>query len=1072
MDLNVYNSKYTVMNPSDLSMIWMGHYAPDRSMIVDESPNVFAHQGLTGIMDDLAQQTNAMDMNPMMGIIGGDFHHPIGTSSLTQSSSITPDLYGLHVTQSTQATLDNYNDDNEYDDSDEQNNDGLVSYCEDDPDEYQTEVLKEHDGSDYSYFTQEHHHSNSNDDDIDSLAKNTIATQTYQQSDVYRKIEPFKRPGLVLKTPIAYKGDIDPSFIPIRRDGMAVCLRCGAIGVKHSFYTKERRYCSMACARGYNDSMLSATPQNHAKTNNSYKDCNDDEANEASKDSYNFRFKMSSTFKNDNSPMLYRDLIPQEDLPQIPKSSRLPSPCPQDDKIQTVRRKPSDFGNSYDWSSKLNDPNFFAGPVTCFRHAPGYDTWSNIGIGMKVEVENTDCDNNNQITAGLTPHSFWVGTVLTIFGYKAQIRYEGFDKNNSHDFWVNLCSAEVHPVGWCATRGKPLIPPKTIENKYKDWKEFLVERLSGARTLPSTFYNKINESLKSRFRCGLNIEVVDKNRISQIKLATIHKIVGKRLYVQYFDSPPEDNGFWCHEDSPLIHPVGWATTVGHNLSAPSDYLERMQGGHEQLIETLEDDATIDLFKMNFSFEEHYLEERGTGFVEGMKLEAIDPLNLSSICVATVMAVLKFGYMMIRIDSYDPDITGADWFCYHEKSPCIFPVGFCKSNDITLTPPKGYEVDTFDWNEYLDKTNSLPASDDLFNREIPKHGFKIGMKLECADLMDPRLVCVATISRVVGRLLKVHFDGWEDEYDQWLDCESPDMYPVGWCVLVGHNLEGPLIKSKVPPLSKVSPKTTRKKRKKKVKVESTSKSIYLPSNKKENLDNVSVKIELKHEPLEVDVDSESFSSEQASPSSVRSEVKFYPSIEERLKVSSCSNLSQSPSPSQQPAPPTERKVTSYINNSSVNSSKYIPRILDSTSDSGINSSGGNVTSSSNIGNINVLSGTSSNNISNNNNNIQNNNSNCVSSNNNCNNELTPDIWNMFDVAQFLRVNDCTGHCDTFARNKIDGKRLLELTKDEIIEILGMKVGPALKIYDLIQQLKCKIDPVQSRKMKANLNKKFL
>lgn len=80
--------------------------------------------------------------------------------------------------------------------------------------------------------------------------------------------------------------------------------------------------------------------------------------------------------------------------------------------------------------------------------------------------------------------------------------------------------------------------------------------------------------------------------------------------------------------------------------------------------------------------------------------------------------------------------------------------------------------------------------------------------------------------------------------------------------------------------------------------------------------------------------------------------------------------------------------------------------------------------------------------------------------------------MFDVAQFLRVNDCTAHCDTFTRHKIDGKRFLILTKEEVIELLGMKVGPALKIYDLIQQLKCKIDPVQSRKLKSQLNKSFL
>ena len=155
----------------------------------------------------------------------------------------------------------------------------------------------------------------------------------------------------------------------------------------------------------------------------------------------------------------------------------------------------------------------------------------------------------------------------------------GFD-DESHDFWVNLCSSEVHPVGWCATRGKPLIPPKSIENKYSDWKDFLVTRLSGARTLPSNFYNKISDSFKSRFRCGLNLECVDKMRISQVKLGTVHKIVGKRLYVKYFDSP--DEGFWCHEDAPIIHPVGWATTVGHNLAAPQEYLDRMLGKFSKL----------------------------------------------------------------------------------------------------------------------------------------------------------------------------------------------------------------------------------------------------------------------------------------------------------------------------------------------------------------------------------------------------------------------------------------------------------------------------------------------------------
>jgi hypothetical protein len=32
-----------------------------------------------------------------------------------------------------------------------------------------------------------------------------------------------------------------------------VCEKCGAIGVKHAFYTRERRFCSLACARGSSD---------------------------------------------------------------------------------------------------------------------------------------------------------------------------------------------------------------------------------------------------------------------------------------------------------------------------------------------------------------------------------------------------------------------------------------------------------------------------------------------------------------------------------------------------------------------------------------------------------------------------------------------------------------------------------------------------------------------------------------------------------------------------------------------------------------------------------------------------
>ena len=47
-----------------------------------------------------------------------------------------------------------------------------------------------------------------------------------------------------------------------------------------------------------------------------------------------------------------------------------------------------------------------------------------------------------------------------VSGYKALMRYEGYANDPSHDFWMNLCTQDVHAVGWCAYEGKPLVPPK------------------------------------------------------------------------------------------------------------------------------------------------------------------------------------------------------------------------------------------------------------------------------------------------------------------------------------------------------------------------------------------------------------------------------------------------------------------------------------------------------------------------------------------------------------------------------------------------------------------------------------
>lgn len=72
-------------------------------------------------------------------------------------------------------------------------------------------------------------------------------------------------------------------------------------------------------------------------------------------------------------------------------------------------------------------------------------------------------------------------------------------------------------------------------------------------------------------------------------------------------------------------------------------------------------------------------------------------------------------------------------------------------------------------------------------------------------------------------------------------------------------------------------------------------------------------------------------------------------------------------------------------------------------------------------------------------------------------LSPLEWDCNDVVEFLERSNCSQHKELFMRHKIDGKKLLQLTQKEIIDLLGMKVGPAIKIFDLIQQIKVKVAP---------------
>ncbi|XP_026207597.1 lethal(3)malignant brain tumor-like protein 2 isoform X2 [Anabas testudineus] len=506
-----------------------------------------------------------------------------------------------------------------------------------------------------------------------------------------------------------------------REERPVVCEMCGTTGNISTFFSKTKRFCSTSCSRSYSSNS-----------------------------------KKSSI------------LARLQGKPPSKKATVL-------NKVHKTAAVSGAQDAGFEWGAYLEKETSLAASVSCFRHAPLCDQWDDITVGMKVEVLNTN--------AVLPSKVYWIATVIQLAGYKALLRYEGFEHDSSHDFWCSLVSGELNPIGWCAMTSKLLVPPQDVKQNIPDWKEYLMKKLVGTNTLPVDFYLKLAESMRTSFRISMRVEVVDPKHVSRTRFAFVDSIIGGRLRLVFTDQTdaPENvtSDFWCHMWSPLVHPVGWSSRVGHAIKAPGNSWEASPSSLRG-----NSDSTFLLFKKPRTV---YMQ--GGFFEEGMKLEAIDPLNLGNICVATVHKLLLDGYLMVGIDGTTSK-DGSDWFCYHASSHAILPIGFCKKNNIPLTVPPGYDPLTFTWEKYLKETKAKSAPVHLFNADYPGHGFSPNMKLEAVDLMEPRLVCVATVKRCVGRLLLIHFDGWDDEYDQWVDHQSPDIYPVGWCELMGYQLQPP------------------------------------------------------------------------------------------------------------------------------------------------------------------------------------------------------------------------------------------------------------------------------------------
>ncbi|XP_053890833.1 scm-like with four MBT domains protein 1 isoform X2 [Malaclemys terrapin pileata] len=435
----------------------------------------------------------------------------------------------------------------------------------------------------------------------------------------------------------------------------------------------------------------------------------------------------------------------------------------------------------FNWDEYLEDTGATAAPHGSFKHV---DTSLQNGFapGMKLEVA-IKSDHN----------TYWVATIITTCGQLLLLRYDGYGEDRKADFWCDIMTADLHPVGWCEQNKKILKVPEGIKDKISDQEEFLRQTLTGACSAPANLLEGLHRGKNplDLIAPGSRLECQNSQDSLAAWIVKVVENVGGRLKLRYeglVDSDQSDQ--WMFYLDPFLHQMGWAAQQGYDLQPPAAIRSLKSEAEWQDILTKvkeeEEGSSVptDLFKDKPVIGVH-------SFTASMKLEAVDPVAPFVLSPATVVKVFNEKYFLVEIDDLRPECTTSRSYICHVNSAGIFPVQWSLKNGLHLSPPPGYPGQDFDWADYLKQCGAEAAPQSCFPLLTSNHGFKENMKLEAVNPVDPGEICIATVTKVKESYLWLQLEGSKRPVPECiLSVDSMNIFPVGWCETNGYQLRPP------------------------------------------------------------------------------------------------------------------------------------------------------------------------------------------------------------------------------------------------------------------------------------------
>uniref|UniRef100_A0A8C6VWX4 Scm like with four mbt domains 1 n=1 Tax=Nothobranchius furzeri TaxID=105023 RepID=A0A8C6VWX4_NOTFU len=409
---------------------------------------------------------------------------------------------------------------------------------------------------------------------------------------------------------------------------------------------------------------------------------------------------------------------------------------------QTQESDMADFS----WDDYLEETGAVAVPHHAFKHVD-QGPQSGLTPGMKLEVcVRSEADS-----------PYWVATIITTCGQLLLLRYEGYQEDRRADFWCDIMTADLHPLGWSRQHGKTMRPPEGVREKHSDWEAVLEKALAEECSAPANLLEMV------RLGCGAAV------RLKTWKITPNQG--GKEGYFSV-----------CFLATKLIEPE----SSGKKISFKTRFKNHS--------------LCLYIYYMYPNIADHC-------FKEQMKLEAVDPAAPISIRPATVAKVFNEKYFLVTMDDLceidESEGPGRSFLC-HRDSPGIFPAQWSLKNGLSLSPPPGFQGPDFDWADYLKQCEAEAAPQHSFPTEPCEHSFKEGMKLEAVNPLSPENIHVAAVTRVKGQYIWLSLEGLKQPMPELIvHMDSLDIFPVSWCETNGYPLVHPIKPSgihRTPPKS--------------------------------------------------------------------------------------------------------------------------------------------------------------------------------------------------------------------------------------------------------------------------------